>query len=576
MTNLFEPLGLRAPLLKAIDELGFETPTPVQEKVIPYLLEGSSDLVALSQTGTGKTAAFGLPLLSLLDFNSRDTQALILCPTRELCMQITRDLQRFAKYLPAVQVVAIYGGAGIRGQIEELQRGAQIVVGTPGRMTDMISRRKIRLSTVQYVVLDEADEMLNMGFKEDLDTILSETPEDKQTWLFSATMPDEVLRISRNYMHEPHEITLGSKNAGNENIEHIYYAVRNHEKYAALKRIADFYQDIFAIVFCRTKIETQQIADRLVKDGYSADALHGDLSQAQRDQVMKRYRGRMVKMLVATDVAARGIDVNDVTHVINFNLPDELENYTHRSGRTARAGKKGISIALAGPQDTGKIRMIERLIKKKFQRGRLPSIQEVQEKQLLHIVRNIKDASVDEHRMASVLPQIEEELGHLSREELLSRFISVEFNRLPEIKSGSLDDVQQWEEETRAGFVKLYLNLGKFDNLDKQSLTAYVAGQAGIAEKDISVTELKNSFSFISVPQEQVSQVIAGFKNQSFGRRPVRVEIRSAEASSVSGLRDRKFGQRRKSGYPDDRKYKREGGYAGSYARGGNYRSYSR
>lgn len=574
--NNFESLGLNEPLLKSIEEMGFENPTPVQEKVIPFLLGGDSDLVALSQTGTGKTAAFGLPLLSLLDFASRDTQALILCPTRELCIQITRDLQTFAKHIPSVNIVAIYGGAGIRGQILDIQRGAQIVVGTPGRMIDMISRRKIRLSTVRYVVLDEADEMLNMGFKEDLDTILSETPAEKNTWLFSATMPDEVLRISRNYMENPHEITLGSKNAGNENIEHVYYAVRNYDKYAALKRIADFDQDIFAIVFCRTKVETQQIADRLVKDGYSADALHGDLSQAQRDQVMKRYRGHMVKMLVATDVAARGIDVNDVTHVIHYNLPDELENYTHRSGRTARAGKKGISIALAGPQDTGKIRTIERIIKRKFERGKLPSIKEVQDKQLLNIVKSIKETAVDEDRMAAVLPRIEEELGHLSREELLTRFISVEFNRLPDLKSGALDESNRWEDQGQSGMVKLYLNLGKFDNLDKEGLLSFVSTQTGVAEKEISITEIKNSFSFVTVPQEQVTAVIAGFKNQYFGKRPIHVEVRSREASSVSNLRDRKFSPRRKGGYQDDRKFKREGSYSSSFNRSGKSRSYSR
>lgn len=577
--NTFETLGLSQPILKSIEEIGFETPTPVQEKVIPHLLEGERDLVALSQTGTGKTAAFGLPLLTMLDFNSRDTQALILCPTRELCIQITRDLQNYAKYISAVNIVAIYGGAGIRGQIMDIQKGAQIVVGTPGRMIDMITRKKIRLSTVRYVVLDEADEMLNMGFKEDLDAILSETPENKNTWLFSATMPDEVLRISRNYMDNPLEVTMGSKNAGNENIEHVYYPVRNHEKYAALKRIADFYQDIYAIVFCRTKIETQQIADRLVKDGYSADALHGDLSQAQRDQVMKRYRGRMVKMLVATDVAARGIDVNDVTHVINFNLPDELENYTHRSGRTARAGKKGISIALAGPQDTGKIRMIERIIKRKFERGRLPSIEDIQEKQLLHIVKNIKETTIDERRMASVLPQIQEELGHLSREELISRFISVEFSRLPDLKSSGLDENSTggWADDGRRnGLVKLYLNLGKFDGLDKVSLVAFISDKTEIAEKDITITELKNSFSFVTVAQEQVTAVISGFKNEFFGKRPVRVEVRSEDASSVSNLRDRKFGPRRKPGsFQDDRKFKREGNFS-SYNRGSKFRSYSK
>jgi ATP-dependent RNA helicase DeaD len=563
----FETLGLSKPILKAIEEIGFETPTPVQSQVIPHLLTDATDLVALSQTGTGKTAAFGLPLLSLLDFNSRNTQSLILCPTRELCIQITRDLQSYAKYIPEVNIVAIYGGAGIRGQIMDIQKGAQIIVGTPGRMIDMINRRKVRLATVNYVVLDEADEMLNMGFKEDLDTILSETPEDKNTWLFSATMPDEVLRISKNYMSEPLEITVGSKNAGNENIEHVYFPVRNHEKYAALKRIADYHQEIYAIVFCRTKIETQQVADRLVKDGYSADALHGDLSQAQRDQVMKRYRSHMVQLLVATDVAARGIDVNDITHVINYNLPDELENYTHRSGRTARAGKKGISIALAGPQDTGKIRTIERIIKRKFERGTLPSIEDVQEKQLLHIVKNVKEIAVDEHRMASVLPQIQEELGHLSREELISRFMSIEFNRLPDIKSTGLDDsaLRQWEESGRSdGLVKLYINLGKFDDLDKNGLLAFIAQTTGVAEKDITLSELKNSFSFIKVKQEQVTNIIAGFKNQSFGKRPVRVEIRSDEAPDRSRLRERKYGSngRKPGNFQSDRKFKRDGGYS--------------
>ena len=329
--NKFEALGLNNTIVKAVTELGFEAPTPIQEKTIPALLTGTSDLVALAQTGTGKTAAFGLPLISLIDFNSKHTQALILCPTRELCMQITRDLQNFTKYISGANIVAIYGGASIENQTRDIKRGAQIVVATPGRMNDMIDRRNVNLSNVRYAVLDEADEMLNMGFKEDLDTILSETPPDKNTWLFSATMPDEVLRISRNYMSNPVEITVGNKNSGNANIEHQYYVVSARDKYLTLKRIADFNPDIFAIVFCRTKIETQEIADKLIKDGYNADALHGDLSQAQRDYVMKRYRNRALQMLVATDVAARGIDVQDVTHVINYALPDEIENYTHRS-----------------------------------------------------------------------------------------------------------------------------------------------------------------------------------------------------------------------------------------------------
>jgi ATP-dependent RNA helicase DeaD len=572
----FETLGLSNPLLKAIDDMGFEEPTPVQSKVIPALLEQGTDLVALSQTGTGKTAAFGLPLLSLLDFNSRDTQALILCPTRELCMQIARDLKSFSEYIPEVNIAAIYGGANIRDQILEIQKGAQIIVGTPGRMIDMIQRKKVKLHPVKYVVLDEADEMLNMGFKEDLDTILSETPEEKNTWLFSATMPDEVLRISKNYMDHPVEITVGSRNSGNENIEHIYYGVRNHEKYAALKRIADYHQDIYAIVFCRTKIETQQVADRLIKDGYSADALHGDLSQAQRDHVMKRFRNKMVQMLVATDVAARGIDVNDVTHVINYNLPDELENYTHRSGRTARAGKKGISIALAGPQDVGKIRTIERILKRKFERGKLPSIKEVHEKQLLHIVKNVKEISIDEGRMTTILPEILQQLQDLDREELVSHFMSLELSRLPAIKPCSIDDpLSAFYTEDETDRVKLYINLGKYDNLDKRELLLFITKLTGVAGNDIVVSEVKNSFSFIKVKQEKLNAIMAGLKNRSFGKRPVRVEIRSNDAADFSALHERKYDSKYDSPARRDGKMGKRDGHTSFKRRSRQQSSYS-
>lgn len=576
--HTFNELGLAEPIVKSVAEMGFETPTPIQSKVIPQLLAEITDLVALSQTGTGKTAAFGLPLMSILDFQSRQTQALILCPTRELCIQITRDLQTFAKYIPEARVVAIYGGAGIQGQIQELQKGAHIVVGTPGRMTDMIGRRKIKLSTVQYVVLDEADEMLNMGFKEDLDTILNETPEDKNTWLFSATMPDEVLRISRNYMEDPLEVTVGSKNSGNENIEHVYYPVRNHDKYAGLRRIADYHPDIYAIVFCRTKIETQQIADRLVKDGYSADALHGDLSQAQRDHVMKRFRNHMIKLLVATDVAARGIDINDVTHVINFNLPDELENYTHRSGRTARAGKKGISVALAGPQDMGKIRTIERIIKKKFARGNFPSVQEVRDKQLLSIIQGMQEMTVDEGQVSGMLPEIREQLESYSREELISRFIALELGRLPEIKPSGIDEAGKnaWDKDARHSGVKLYISLGKFDGLERAELSELISSMTGIAEADITISEVKNSFSFIKVAPDRVSEIIRGFKGQYFGKRPIRVEIRAEGAADTSRMRDRKYAPKRKQyGSRDDHRSAGRGGH-GSYGRSARQKSYSK
>ncbi|MDB5109792.1 MAG: box helicase, partial [Mucilaginibacter sp.] len=378
--NPFIELGIRHDIVNAISDLGFENPTPIQEQSIPVLLTGSNDFVGLAQTGTGKTAAFGLPLLELLDFEENYPQALILCPTRELCLQITNDLNNYSKKMDNVHVVAVYGGASISDQLRQIRRGVQIVVATPGRMLDIINRKAIDFSKVKYVVLDEADEMLNMGFQEDIDNILSTTPEEKKTWLFSATMPTEVRRIAKKYMTDPFELTMGEKNTGNVNIEHEYYIVRAREKYAAFKRIVDFNPDIFGIVFCRTKIETQEIAEALIKDGYNADSLHGDLSQQQRDKVMKRYRERSLQLLIATDVAARGIDVNDVTHVINYSLPDEIENYTHRSGRTARAGKTGVSIAIINSKELGKIRQIERVIGKNFIKAEIPNGFDVCEK----------------------------------------------------------------------------------------------------------------------------------------------------------------------------------------------------
>ncbi|RQP17648.1 MAG: DEAD/DEAH box helicase, partial [Parapedobacter sp.] len=380
--NPFVELGIRHDIVNAITELGFEKPTPIQEQAVPVLLTGSNDFVGLAQTGTGKTAAFGLPLLELLDFSQKHPQALILCPTRELCLQISKDIEKFAKNIPNVHVVAVYGGASISDQLRQIRRGVQIVVATPGRMLDIIGRDAIDFSHVRYVVLDEADEMLNMGFQEDINNILSTTPDEKKTWLFSATMPAEVRRIAKNYMTDPYELTVGTKNSGNANIEHHYYVIRARDKYAAFKRIVDSNPEIFGIVFCRTKVETQEIAEALIKDGYNADSLHGDLSQQQRDKVMKRYRERSLQLLIATDVAARGIDVNDVTHVINYSLPDEIENYTHRSGRTARAGKTGISLSLVNLKELGKIRQIEKVIGKSFIKMDVPRGEAVVESQL--------------------------------------------------------------------------------------------------------------------------------------------------------------------------------------------------
>ncbi|MGI4805109.1 MAG: DEAD/DEAH box helicase, partial [Janthinobacterium lividum] len=437
--NPFIELGIRHDIVNAISDLGFENPTPIQEQSIPVLLTGSNDFVGLAQTGTGKTAAFGLPLLELIDFDQNKPQALILCPTRELCLQITSDIKSYSKNMSNVKVVAVYGGSSIMDQLREIKRGVQIVVATPGRMLDIIGRKAIDFSEIQYVVLDEADEMLNMGFQEDINEILSTTPEEKKTWLFSATMPAEVRRIAKNYMTDPFELTMGTKNTGNVNIEHEYYIVKARDKYAAFKRIVDFNPEIFGIVFCRTKIETQEIAESLIKDGYNADALHGDLSQQQRDKVMKRYRDRSLQLLIATDVAARGIDVNDVTHVINYSLPDEIENYTHRSGRTGRAGKTGISIAIINAKEIGKIRQIERVIGKKFVKAEIPTGFDVCEKQLFGLVHKVHNVEVNDSQIDQYIPRIMAEFEELTKEDIIKRFASLEFNRFLEYYKNAPD-----------------------------------------------------------------------------------------------------------------------------------------
>ena len=572
--NKFEALGFNNAIVKAVTELGFETPTPIQEKVIPELLKGNTDLVALAQTGTGKTAAFGLPLTSLINFASRDTQAVIICPTRELCMQITRDLQSYTKYIDGANIVAIYGGASIDNQSRDIKKGAQIVVATPGRLNDMIDRRRLNLSNVRYAVLDEADEMLNMGFKEDLDTILSQTPKEKNTWLFSATMPDEVLRISKNYMTSPIEITAGTRNAGNENIEHVYYVVHARDKYPALKRIADSNPDIFAIVFCRTRIETQEIADKLIKDGYNADALHGDLSQSQRDHVMKRYRSRSLQMLIATDVAARGIDVQDVTHVINYALPDEIENYTHRSGRTARAGKTGVSIAIINMKEVGKIRIIERLIKKKFTQASVPTGFQACETQLFSLVKKIHEVEVNEKAIEAYLPKIYAELKELTREDIIKRFVSTEFNRFldyyknaPDLNASTGRDRPS---VSMNGITKLFINLGELDNLDSNTMKEYISEVSGVPMNLIVNIDVKSSFSFVEVKTEAAEIITGTFKNIQYNSRNVRIESRgdSAGEKRSYGGGNNSYGERKSYGNRSDR-----GGDRGSYAPRSNSRS---
>lgn len=587
----FQELGLEPMLLKAVTEMGFENPTPIQEQTIPQLKDKSTDMVALAQTGTGKTAAFGLPLLMKLDLNSRFTQSLILAPTRELCVQISKDLINYSKFLNGLRVTAVYGGAPIMGQIRDLKAGSQVVVATPGRLIDLIERKAIDLSHVDIVVLDEADEMLNMGFKDDLDEILSNTPPTKNTWLFSATMPREVERIASKYMETPLEISVGKKNQGAENIQHIYYTVNQRDRYAALKRIADFYPDIFGIVFCRTKAETQEVADNLIKDGYNADALHGDLSQAQRDLVMKRFRSRTLQMLVATDVAARGIDVNNVTHVINYNLPEEAENYTHRSGRTGRAGKTGIAIAIVTPREVNKIRDIERIIQNTFTKADVPDGVAVCEKQLFNLVNKLHNVEVKDEEIEKYLPKIYDELKDLSKEELIKRFISEEFNRFYTYYQNSQDLNISNDGGNNGKTTRFFINMGQLDGFNRNSIKDFLVEISGLNARLIFNIDVKNSFSFFETENKCVDEFLAlNKKGIEFNARVISFEVSKAKPSGGYGEK-RSYGggsredSRRSYGGGERRSYgggSREGGERKSYGGGerktyggGESRSYS-
>lgn len=540
----FKELGLNDALMKAIEDLGFENPTPIQQQTIPLLKSKNTDLVALAQTGTGKTAAFGLPILNSLDTNTKDTQALILSPTRELCVQITNDLKKYAKYYKGLMVTSVYGGASIVNQMRDIKQGSQIIVATPGRLVDLIERRAVKLSTIRTIVLDEADEMLNMGFKDSLDAILEQTPEGKNTWLFSATMPREVERIAKNYMNNPAEISAGKRNEGAANITHIYYSVNSRDRYAALKRVVDFYPEIFGVVFCRTKAETQEVADALIKDGYSADALHGDLSQGQRDFVMKRFRNKTLQMLVATDVAARGIDVEGITHVINYNLPEDIESYTHRTGRTARAGKSGVAIAIVTGRDSGRIKDIERMINKKFERGTLPNGFDVTEKQLFHLVKKLHDVEVKDEEIEKYLPKVYEELKDLSKEEIIKRFISEEFNRFfayyenaSDLGSGS---------EGGSGNSKtsrFFINLGSLDGFNRNSLKDFLAEISKQHPRMLFNIDVKGSFSFFET-ETKLTDTFLGLnkENLEFNNRKVSIE------ASAKRMRDGGDGEERRGG----------------------------
>lgn len=525
----FETLGLSGGMVESVKRIGFEVPTPIQEKAIPVLLEGNRDFVGLAQTGTGKTAAFGLPLLELCDDDVRETQALVLAPTRELCLQITGDLENFSRQYKRFNIVAVYGGSSISEQIKKIKKGAQIIVATPGRLIDLIERKVIHLQTIRFVVLDEADEMLNMGFKEDLDEILSHTPETKYTWLFSATMPAEVRRIMKNYMTDPFDLSIGEKNTSNVNIQHQYVVVKEKDRYAVLKRILDFHPDIFGLIFCRTRMDAQQVADKLMKDGYNADSLHGDLTQQQRDKVMKNFRQKTIRILVATDVAARGIDVDDITHVVHLNIPDEIEFYTHRSGRTARAGKTGVSIAIIAKKELGKIRQIEKMVKATITRIPITAGQEICQKQLLSLMRKVHDVKVKEPEIAEFLPAVFEELKDLSKEELIKRFASIEFNRFLDYYRNTEDlnaePEREGREERYSKGTRIFINLGKMDGLDKAGMLQVIDDCCRLGKKDIGKIELKGAYSFFEVDASNVVRVREGFDGVEFRGRAVRVEV---------------------------------------------------
>ena len=589
--NKFEQLGLNESLLKAILDLGFENPSEVQEKAIPLLLEKDTDMVALAQTGTGKTAAFGFPLIQKIDADNRNTQALVLSPTRELCLQITNELKNYAKYEKGINVVAIYGGASITEQAREIKRGAQIIVATPGRMQDMINRGLVNIKNIDYCVLDEADEMLNMGFYEDICSILSDTPDEKSTWLFSATMPAEVARIAKQFMSSPVEITVGTKNSGSATVSHEFYLVNARDRYEALKRLADANPDIFSVVFCRTKRDTQQVAEKLIEDGYSAAALHGDLSQAQRDGVMKSFRGRQIQMLVATDVAARGIDVDNVTHVVNYQLPDEIETYNHRSGRTGRAGKLGTSIVIVTKSELRKISSIERIIKQKFEEKTIPSGIEICEIQLLHLANKIKETEVD-HEIDNYLPAINDVLEGLSKEELIKKMVSVEFNRfinyykknrdLSSQSSGSdrreRDDRDGASRGNNSGATRYFVNIGSRDNFDWMTLTDFLKETLDLGRDDVFKVDVKEGFSFFNTDAEHTDKVMDILNNVQLEGRRINVEIskndgggrRDHNGRSSGGFggrssaprREGNFAPRREGGFRSDRNSApREGGF---------------
>ena len=555
----FNELGLNNNVLKAINELGFVSPTEIQTETIPAILNSTTDLIALAQTGTGKTAGFGLPVLQQINLKQKSVQCLVLCPTRELCLQITNDLTNFSKYLNGLKIVPVYGGANISNQIKELKQNVQVVVGTPGRTLDLIKRRVLAVDNINWLILDEADEMLNMGFKEDLDIILSSTPDSKQTLLFSATMPDGIRKIASNYMNDPQEILSGKKNTSTANVSHQFYVVKATDRYAALKRIADLNPSVYALIFCRTRKETQEIADHLIKDGYNADALHGDLSQAQRDHVMNRFRLKNIQLLVATDVAARGLDVNDLTHVINYNLPDDYEVYIHRSGRTGRAGKKGISVSIIHSREGKRIKELEKLTGREFEHKKVPDGKQICEKRLYNLIDKVEKVEVNEEQIQSFLPSILQKLEWLDRDELIKKFVSVEFNRFLDYYKKDIDlnvDLEIHKKDNKnassssgknnkrraeEGFTRFFINIGSKQKINASRLISIINSQTKRPDLEIGKIDILRNFSFFEMARESEKEILKAFKHAMFENEKINVQVAQPESKKNKESRNNNF-----------------------------------
>ncbi len=535
MTN-FTSFGLSPNILRAIEELNFITPTPIQEQVIPILLEQQQDIVGLAQTGTGKTAAFGLPLLNNINTDSKETQVLIISPTRELCMQISNDLLKYSKYINNINIVAVYGGSSIENQVKQIKRGCQIIVSTPGRIYDLLKRKKANISNIHTLILDEADEMLNMGFRDDLESILSFAPKERQTLLFSATMPSEVSIISKKYLSNPLEISVGQKNSGAVNVEHQYMAINEKDRYAALRRVIDFYPGMYSIVFCRTRNECQTVATKLMNEGYNADTLHGDLSQAQRDYAMNRFRSRGIRILVATDVAARGLDVTELSHVINYNLPEDIDIYIHRSGRTGRANNEGISISFINSKEKFKIKALEKKLNRKFIENKIPTGNEICEQRLLYTIEEMLETNINDELISNYILAFEEKLENLSKDDILKRFLSIQFNHFYQQYQNAPDLNPNLDKETFAsnsGFTRMFINIGKFDEIDKPMLREYIIE---VVENniDISNIDMRDKFSIFTIPNQFVDIVNNKFSRISFEGRKLRVNQMDRDNSRSS------------------------------------------